>query len=130
MIQRRVLVRAHGRLDRARLRFPRAVDDARDACVNHGPDAHLTRLDRDIQRRAGQPVIAEPFPGIPQRDDFGVRRRVVRADRLVETPADYRPVERDHRTDRHFAGRRASSASSSAALIKSSSIGGLLNSLF
>src|SRR5262249_12442556 len=46
VIQRRVLVGLHGRLDGASLRLGCAVDEPRDAGVHHRADAHLAGLDR------------------------------------------------------------------------------------
>src|SRR6185436_2386745 len=60
VVERRMRVGLHRRLDRTGFRLRRAVNQPRDARVDHCPDAHLARLDRDIQRRAGQPVIPEP----------------------------------------------------------------------
>ena len=83
-----MIVRALRRLDRARLRLGRAVDQRADPRVHHRADAHQARLDRHIQRRARQPVVAEPRRRGPQRHDLGVRRRIVRADRLIVPGAD------------------------------------------
>ena len=69
VIERRVLVRAHRRLDRARLRLRRAVNQARDPRVDHRPHAHLARLDGHVERRARQPVVpdaAAPPPASPR----------------------------------------------------------------
>src|SRR6188474_1814105 len=44
MIQRRVLVGAHGRLNRARFWFNGSVDQTCDPGVNHCANAHLARF--------------------------------------------------------------------------------------
>src|SRR5918999_1498319 len=70
--------------------------------MDHGADAHLTRLDRDEQLGAAQPVIVLTPGGLAERDDLGVRGGIVRADRLIEPAADHRAVEHDDRADGHF----------------------------
>ncbi len=107
MIQGRVLVGAHGGLDRASLRFSRPVYDPCDPGVDHRPHTHLARLDGNVERRAGQPVIRQTCRRLPQRDDFGVGGRIVAADRLVEPGSHDRRAEDDDSADRDlttFAG--------------------------
>ena len=60
-----------------------AVNQARDACMNQGAEAHRAELDRHLQRRAGQTVITPLFRGGCQRDNFCMRAGILRADRLV-----------------------------------------------
>src|SRR5450759_2309011 len=102
VIERRMFERTDGRLDRAGLGLGRAVDEPRDPRVDHRPHAHLAGLDRHIQRRAGQSIVARLLPRLPQRDDLRVRRRIVQADGLVESPAQDLAVHDEDRTDRHF----------------------------
>src|SRR5258708_3096463 len=103
VIERRMFVRPHRRLDRAGLRLRRAIDQPRDPRVDHRPHAHLARLDRHIHRRTGQPVVARLLPCLPQRDDLRVRGGIVQADRLVESPPENLPVHDEHRADRNLA---------------------------
>ena len=67
------------------------------------PDAHLAGLDRHVERRSGQPVVAELTGRGTDRHDLGVRRRIVRADRLVPAFPDHDSVDHDDGTDRDLA---------------------------
>ena len=80
-----------------------AVDDATDARVHDGASAHRAGFKRDIEFTAGQPVVAERARRIAQRGDFGMCRRIVLADRRIETAADNLAIEHDDRPDRNFA---------------------------
>lgn len=103
MIQGRVLVGLHRRLDRARLRLGGAIHDARDACVNHRPHAHLTRFDRHIQRGAGQSIVARALRRRPKRDDLSVGGRIGGTYRLIAPCANDFVVQDDDGANRYFA---------------------------
>ncbi len=71
------------RSDSAPFGVVRTVDQSRNACLNHGPGAHATGLDRDIKRRVRKPVIPESVGRFAQDDDFGVRCGIAVADGAV-----------------------------------------------
>src|SRR6267143_6529638 len=58
MVQPRRVERAHGRHQRAGLRFRRSVDDASDARMDERPHAHQARLDGHVEIRVRQAVVA------------------------------------------------------------------------
>src|SRR5437867_5672374 len=89
-------------VDRARLRIGGAVDQLLDARVDHGPDAHRARLDRDHDDRPGEPVVAEAVRRAPQREDLGVGGGVAQADRVVVRAPDDLVVDQDDSADRHL----------------------------
>ena len=93
-----------GRRHRARPRFERAEHERPDARVDQRPDAHQAGLDRDVQGRAGQAIVADAACGIANRDDLRVRGRVLRRDRLIEPASDDFLVHDDDGADRHLAG--------------------------
>ena len=70
------------------------------------PGAHRAGLERDVERAAGQAVVAERAGRVAQRRDLGVRGRVVARDRRVAAAADDRAVADDDRADRDLAARR------------------------
>src|SRR5579875_2373150 len=57
MVQARVGVERVQRLDRAALGIGAAVDEPTDPRLDGRADAHRTRLDRDVENRARQPVV-------------------------------------------------------------------------
>ena len=75
-----------------------------DAGVEGGPQAHQARLDRRVERGAGQAVVPGGGPGVPQRLDLGVGGGIVPADRRVTTQAHDPVAHDDHGPDGHFAG--------------------------
>ena len=97
----------HGR-DRTGPRLPRAEHQPRDARVHQRARTHEARLNRDVQVCTRQAVTAHLRRRGPQRDDLGVRRGVLRADRPVEALAHDAPVHHHDRADRYFALRRGS----------------------
>jgi hypothetical protein len=105
MVERRMLVGAHGRLDGTGLWFHRPVNNSRDAGVNHCAHAHLTRFDRHIHRGAGQAVVAHPLGRGAKGDDFGVRRRIRCTDWLITARAEDFVVQDDNGSDWNFAAQ-------------------------
>lgn len=89
---------------RARFRVRRAIDDARNARMHDRARAHQARLQRHIELAARQPVILEFLRGGAQRGHFGMRGRIVPADRMIEARRDNFVAEDNHRAHRHFAG--------------------------
>ena len=119
MIEARLLERAHGRDERAGLRLGRAVDDLAHARVHERAHAHQTRLDGDIHRRVGQPIVAQRARRFAQHEHLGVRGGIDGADRLIERLRD--DADRRRRARRRSALRRPpapSRACSSAACMK------------
>ena len=92
---------------RAGARLGRAIDEALDAGVHERTGAHRTRLDRDVESGIGETVVGRGLRRRAQRDDLGMRGGIAAADRLVEAGGDQLAIAHQHRTDRHFAGRRA-----------------------
>src|SRR6185503_19842148 len=89
---------------RTRPRFGSTEYERLNARMDERADAHQAGLDRDTQHGAGQPVVPDRSRRVADGDDFGVRRRVVRCNRLVEPAAHIGTVERDYRADRYLAG--------------------------
>src|SRR5207245_10315244 len=82
----------------------RAVDQPRNARLNHCARAHTARLNGYIESRLCKPVIAENPCGFAQNNDFGVRRRVAIPDGAVPRARDDSAFVHQHRSDRHFSG--------------------------
>ncbi len=84
-----------------------AVYQRADPCVDNRSHAHQTRLDGDIQPDTRQPVVAHRPRRFAQRQNFRVRRRVLRSYRPIEPAPDHHAVRHDHGANRHLArGRR------------------------
>jgi hypothetical protein len=94
---------ADRRSDRARPWLLGAEHERTDPRVNERADAHEARLDRHAQRRAGEPIVAGAPGRLSDRDDLGVRRRIARRDRLIESAPDDGAVNRDDGADGHLA---------------------------
>jgi hypothetical protein len=104
MIEAGQLGAAHRRDQRPRLRLRRAVDQRGDPRVHRRADAHQTRLDRDAQHGARQPVVPHLPRRVADRHNLGVRGRIAGRDRLVEAAPDNRALQDHDRADRHLAG--------------------------
>ena len=63
---------------------------------------HAARLECDIQRRAGKPVVTISSCSRPDRLDLGMRRRVMRPDRTIPSLSQYRVIPHKNCTDRHL----------------------------
>ena len=79
------------------------VHHAGQARVQHGSGAHRTGLECHVQRAAVEPVVAQGLGRSAQRDDLGVRARVVQRHRLVEAAGDHPPFAHHDRSDRNLA---------------------------
>jgi hypothetical protein len=87
----------------ARLRVPGAEYDPRQASVEHGSHAHGTGLQRRIERRRAQPIVALHLRSGTQRNDFRMRGRVVTRNRPIPALTDHLIVENQQSPDRHLA---------------------------
>ena len=87
----------------ARFCIPSAEHDASDARVEHGPHAHGARLERHVQRRIAQPVVAQCRRARTQSDDFRMSGRVAARDGSIPPLADDFIVRHQQSPDRHFA---------------------------
>lgn len=77
-------------------------DDPPDSSVLDRARAHGAGLQRHIEITARQAVIAQRLSGRPHGLDFGMRGRVMQADRVIEPTSNHRAVSNHNRTDWHF----------------------------
>src|SRR5208283_300388 len=61
----------------------RAENQAAHPGMKHRPDTHRAWLECDIHNGSRQPVVAGDGGGAPDCQDFGMRRRIIRYNRLV-----------------------------------------------
>jgi hypothetical protein len=82
-----------------------AVHDAGNSRLNDGAGAHAARLDRDIQCRACQAIVADRAGCFTQHHDFGVRRGIAIADRAIRAARHDHSVAIAHKhgADGYFA---------------------------
>ena len=83
-------------------------DEARDARVDDSARTHRARLERDVHRAIEQPPVAQGVGGLPHRDDFSVRGRIVPGLAQIMPAADdvsARVVD-DHAPNRHHVLRQ------------------------
>ncbi len=73
------------------------------ARLDHGAGAHYAGLDGDYQNRTRKSVIAHVVGAVTQRENLGVRRRVVCAYGMIMTPADDLLVDQKHGANGHLA---------------------------
>ena len=66
-----------------------SINQAANARVRDGPGAHRARLNRDVQIAIEQAIVADGLPGFAQREDLGMSRRIVRADRPIAAAPDH-----------------------------------------
>ena len=92
---------------RTGLSIRRAEYDLSDARMDDRANAHDARLQSDVERAAGQTVVAKPDRRIAQCHDFGMCGWVFSGDRLIVAPSDDCSVQDHHCADRDLvAGRR------------------------
>src|SRR5262249_32487077 len=103
MVYSRISKDVVNRSGRAGLWIGSSKGEPRDARVDHRAGAHHAWFHRGVHRRAGQPVISQAAFGFPQCDHFGVRRWVIRRNRLVETAAYDGSVRDNYSADWNFA---------------------------
>src|SRR5215469_6994615 len=82
----------------------RAVNQPRNARLNHCARAHTARLNGYVERRLRKPVVAKNPGGFAQNNDFGVRCWVAIPDGAVPRARDDFAFVDQHSSDRHFAG--------------------------
>ncbi len=88
--------------DRPGARFARAEYERPDPRVHQRTGAHGAGFDGHVEARPGQPIVADPCGRGTQRDDLGVSRRIVTADRLVGALAQHFAIADDDCSDRHL----------------------------
>ena len=101
-VQSRLGKQVHHAAAGATLGILRAEYQTRDACMNNGTGTHCTRLQSDIERAAGQAIVAQLRGGVAQRRDFGVRTGVMARDGSIEAAPDDLAGTNEHRAYRHF----------------------------
>ena len=87
-------------------RIIRAVDESRDARLNHRPGAHCAGFDRHIECDVSQPVIPDFFRSRTKGDHLGVSRGIAIRDRAVSRRSDYLFPGHDYCTNRNFSTPR------------------------
>src|SRR5262249_21163799 len=92
---------AHG----TTLRVIATVDQARDAGLNDRAGAHAARLNRDVEGRAGESVVAQGAGSFAYDDNLSVRRGVAITDGAIAGARDYGGVVDDDGADRYFSSR-------------------------
>ena len=80
---RRECQKPKGTLESAASAVACAVDNAAAPCLGNSARTHRTRFKRDVKRRVGEPMIGEGGSSSTQRNDFGMRRGISAAKRLV-----------------------------------------------
>ena len=84
----------------ASLRICRAIHKLGNACLQDGTRTHGTRLQRHVQRAAGEAVIAQLVRSFAKRLDFSVGSRVAFRNRSVVAATDHFAFANHHRPDR------------------------------
>jgi hypothetical protein len=86
-----------------------AIDEARDAGLDHGPGAHAARFQGDVESRASHAVIAEEASGFADHDDLCVRGGIAIENRAVAGAGENLTLMDEHGADGYFAccGRSA-----------------------
>ena len=104
MVEARITNDVKERADRTSLRIEGAKDEPCDASQHERAGAHGARLQGDDQRETRQPPRAKPPGRLPQREDLGVRRRIMPDLAFIACGRQNGPGLVDHnRTDRHIA---------------------------
>lgn len=68
--------------------------------MNQRARTHRTRLQRHIERRVWQPVVADRGPGSAEDEHFGVGARIMRRDRCIARFGEYLPsLANEYRAD-------------------------------
>jgi hypothetical protein len=106
MIQSRVGEDLETGTNRAALRIVAAIHDARDASLNNRPCTHAARLDRGVQGRRSQPVIAEFPRTFAQHQNFRVRSGVAIPDRAIARTRDNFTVSDQDCANRDLSSQR------------------------
>jgi hypothetical protein len=80
----------------------RAVNQTGETGLNHGAGAHGAGLDGDVERGAGQTIVADPLRRFAQRNYLGMRGGIAIADSAVSGARDDLIVQHYHRADWDF----------------------------
>jgi len=70
--------------------------------MHHRPGAHHAGFQRHVQRGIKQTVVLQHQPALTQRHDFGVRGRIVTANRTVPPFSNDLVVVNQYGPDGHF----------------------------
>ncbi len=82
-----------------------SVDEVWDAGLNHGAGAHAAGLDSDVERGAGETVIAKQACGFTKDHHFRVGGGVAVADGTVARTGEDSAVTHEDGANWHFTGR-------------------------
>ena len=86
----------------AGLRIGGGVDNATNARMHESHGAHRARLQRGIQRRTRETIVADLATRITQGQDFSVRAGIIQRDVAVPAFADDLLANNQNRAHRHF----------------------------
>src|SRR5262249_14255562 len=95
---------AHTGLDRAALRIGRAIIEPADTRKGDRARAHRAGLERHVEIAVDQPLGADFFGGLPDRQYFGMRGRIALGQGAVARGGDDLVIAHNHASDRHLAG--------------------------
>ena len=93
----------HAGIHRAALGIGGAVIQPPDPRKRDCARAHRAGLQRDVEVAVDQPLGPDGLGGLPDRQDFGVRRRIAVGQRPVAGRGDHLVTPDDHASDRNFA---------------------------
>lgn len=105
MVAGRLREEAHAIVHRTALRVLRAVVEPADAGEGNGGGAERAGLQRHIEIRARQPLLAELAGGLADHRDLGMGGHVVLRPGAVARLRDDRAVLDQNRPDGHLAAR-------------------------
>jgi hypothetical protein len=81
---------------------PASKYDPGNPRMHQGARTHRTGLERHIESRPGDPIVAEGRGGLPERSDFSMGGWVRCGDHTIRPPADDSVPGNDDRAYRHF----------------------------
>jgi len=93
----------HQRTRRAGFFIPRAKNQGSDSAMYHRPRTHHAGLQRDVQGGIEQAIVLQHQSALAKRHNFGVRGRIVAANRTVPAFPNHLVVINQHGTYGHFA---------------------------
>ncbi len=93
----------HAGIDRAALGIGGAVIEPPDPGERNRARAHRAGLQRDVEVAVDQPLGADGLGGLPDRQNFGMRRRIAVGQRPVAGRGDDLVTPDDHASDWNFA---------------------------
>src|SRR5438132_7709684 len=89
-------------IDRTGLRIRDRIDQPIDAGIDGRPGTQRARLEGRVHRRSGEPPAAERPRSLLQREDLGVRGRIVQPFARVSPSSGDAAVGQEHRSDGHL----------------------------